>query len=1227
MPVAKNSSQYFQDLSLSDAVPISIDTVIVDGVSLTGLDDASFSITSLLASGDNEWIGIGYGLEDVDGEGWGIFGVKINSDQEVITEAIQINQSWSGDQGMQNVTKIADDVFLVSWYGDGNYKRVARLFDGDLKPLADEFTFDVINHQPGTFGDHSNGWNRVGQANGDSSTFYIASTDGTIIELIHLNLEGTVLNRVELEPEIDNNLSSATPELLFTSDDKLILYWDSGTNLSAKIFNADLTELHHIERVNSVVNRGKNYYGNLHQISDDQILFEFGRTGRLFNTDGIPITLDFDSPYSYDLVSVSDYIVGISTSPKRFELFSHDGLTIRDGNFLENNYENGGFTLTGQASNGTQIAIATNRTGYEHIYETRTGSIKGYKEVFIVNFNSQPTGEINFSGSRAEGVQLQLNDTLSDADGKGQTTYSLYADDTLLTSEFELGYTLTDAEIGKTLKLVAEYVDGNGTTETITYTADTTVQNVNDAPEGSILISGQMTEGKNLSVLSTLTDKDGLGDFTYSWFRDETKIADEANSFYKLKQDDVGTVISAKVDYVDGYGASETVSYVATEAVANLNNLPTGELEIIGSETQGETLSISNTIADIDGVGEFRIKWYRDDVLVIDGEETYQLTQADVGTKISVVASYEDAFGNSHNVTSAATGSIANINDDPIDPANSLSILGSAEEGQYLNAVNSIVDPDGYSDVTYQWLRQGKVISGATSAEYQLTQEDVGSNISVQVSYQDDYGHDEVVSSPATDAISNTNNTPTGAYLLTGSASVGKLLIADFDIIDADGIGTKAYTWYLDDQKLEGENGQSILLTDEMLGKSIKAVINYTDDFGTVEEITSIISDPIAIENSDPIGAAEVIGKDVEGELLSSDAQITDADGLGAFSYQWFRDNSPLIGETNSTYLVDRQDVDASIMFSVNYTDGRGTTESFFSTPTVISAAKNTSPTGEIRFVGDFSQNETITAEHTIEDADGLGTFNYRWFADSAQIEAQDQKTLDLTQDLVGSKISLEISYTDQLGFEEKIWSAKSAIVKEVNDAPVIETISAQTASENAYWSYQIEASDPDPNDDLNYELTSDFSWLELNETSGLLFGIPNYVDQESSSGDVQITVTDKEGLSATKSFTLDVSNLTASERDLSLNDPIGLAEYKNKGEGIDIVGKGNSVTFGDDGSQTINARANSSLQFLVGLDGGDQRWSRKFGPVVKVDRLMKVTIQYEETKEPFSGVQGQGCA
>ena len=43
--------------------------------------------------------------------------------------------------------------------------------------------------------------------------------------------------------------------------------------------------------------------------------------------------------------------------------------------------------------------------------------------------------------------------------------------------------------------------------------------------------------------------------------------------------------------------------------------------------------------------------------------------------------------------------------------------------------------------------------------------------------------------------------------------------------------------------------------------------------------------------------------------------------------------------------------------------------------------------------------------------------------------------------------------------------------------------------------------------------------------------------------------------------------------------------------------------------------------------DQFEQRWSRNFGPVVKVDRMKKVTIQNEETKEPFARIQSQGCA
>jgi len=39
------------------------------------------------------------------------------------------------------------------------------------------------------------------------------------------------------------------------------------------------------------------------------------------------------------------------------------------------------------------------------------------------------------------------------------------------------------------------------------------------------------------------------------------------------------------------------------------------------------------------------------------------------------------------------------------------------------------------------------------------------------------------------------------------------------------------------------------------------------------------------------------------------------------------------------------------------------------------------------------------------------------------------------------------------------------------------------------------------------------------------------------------------------------------------------------------------------------------------------KRWSRKFGPVVKVDRMKKVMIQKDKKKEPSARLQSQGCA
>lgn len=78
-------------------------------------------------------------------------------------------------------------------------------------------------------------------------------------------------------------------------------------------------------------------------------------------------------------------------------------------------------------------------------------------------------------------------------------------------------------------------------------------------------------------------------------------------------------------------------------------------------------------------------------------------------------------------------------------------ISGTAQVGQVLTAnTSSIADADGLGAFTYAWLRAGGVIAGATSSTYTPVVGDVGSPLSVRVSFVDGKGNSEMRVSAAT---------------------------------------------------------------------------------------------------------------------------------------------------------------------------------------------------------------------------------------------------------------------------------------------------------------------------------------------------------------------------------------------------------------------------------------------------------------------------------------------
>ena len=111
--------------------------------------------------------------------------------------------------------------------------------------------------------------------------------------------------------------------------------------------------------------------------------------------------------------------------------------------------------------------------------------------------------------------------------------------------------------------------------------------------------------------------------------------------------------------------------------------------------------------------------------------------------------------------------------------------------------------------------------------------------------------------------------------------------------------------------------------------------ISYTDAHGTPESLTSAATSPIVNVDDAPTGAPAIVGTAAKYQPLTVDTtNIADADGLGTFAYQWYRNGQAVAGATTPGYVPGNADLDARISVRVSYTDAHGTPESLVSAST-----------------------------------------------------------------------------------------------------------------------------------------------------------------------------------------------------------------------------------------------------------------------------------------------------
>jgi autotransporter-associated beta strand protein len=165
---------------------------------------------------------------------------------------------------------------------------------------------------------------------------------------------------------------------------------------------------------------------------------------------------------------------------------------------------NGNLTYTPAANaNGTAtVTVSIKDSG-----GTANGGIDtSATQTFTITINpvnDEPTGAVTISGTPNVGTTLTVANTLSDADGLGPVSYQWQAGGVDISGATGSSYKLTEAEVGKTITVIARYTDGNGSATSVASAATSVVT--------ALTINLSQQTGNTDNSISTGSGSGGIG--------------------------------------------------------------------------------------------------------------------------------------------------------------------------------------------------------------------------------------------------------------------------------------------------------------------------------------------------------------------------------------------------------------------------------------------------------------------------------------------------------------------------------------------------------------------------------------------------------------------------------------------------------------------------------------------------------------------------------------------
>ncbi|HET8602384.1 MAG TPA: CHAP domain-containing protein [Marmoricola sp.] len=324
---------------------------------------------------------------------------------------------------------------------------------------------------------------------------------------------------------------------------------------------------------------------------------------------------------------------------------------------------------------------------------------------------------------------------------------------------------------------------------------------------------------------------------------------------------------------------------------------------VSGTAQAGQTLTANKGSWVLPGA-TFTYQWLADGTAISGATaSTYTPTSAQVGDQISVRVTGQLTGIRAIRATSAAT---APVLPNAISSTTPPSISGTPQVDQTLTASPGTWSVSGAS-YTYQWTAGGTDIPGATASTFVPGADQVGQNLTVEVTASKSGFQPATAVSNPVGPVQAGNITNQVAPAVKGTPQLGATLTADPGKWSVDGTSYH-YQWLADGQDIAGANGTALVPGSDLLGKQVAVRVvatapGYVDTTAISAASAAVAPGTITVASGPRVGGQAVVG-----DVLRSYTGSITTTGV-TVARQWLRDGVPIPDATDATYTARKVDI------------------------------------------------------------------------------------------------------------------------------------------------------------------------------------------------------------------------------------------------------------------------------------------------------------------------------